>query len=83
MESISKEDLVEWLVPEIEERIEYKVIQSVIDALEERLYPPEGMIRKDFIRSVEEAEKRVREGKAESFKDADELNAFLESLKAE
>lgn len=39
------------------------------------------MVREEFVKGVKEAEKRVKEGKAKSFKDADELNAFLESLK--
>ena len=50
---------------------------------EEQCYPPEEMFREEFIKRVEEAEKRVKEGKVISFKDADELNAFLESLESE
>lgn len=34
---------------------------------EEQFYPPEEMFREEFIKSVEEAEKRVKEGKAKSF----------------
>ena len=48
---------------------------------EEQFYPPEEMFREEFVKSVEEAEKRVKEGKARTFKNASELNAFLESLK--
>ncbi|NQE05790.1 hypothetical protein C5S32_07960 [ANME-1 cluster archaeon GoMg1] len=50
---------------------------------EEQFYPPEEMFREEFVKSVEEAEKRVKEGKARTFKNASELNAFLESLKTE
>ena len=83
MKNVNEEDILVRLIPKIEERVTYKVIQRVIDALEEQLYPPEEMIRKEFIRSVKEAEKRVKEGRAIYFKDADELNAFLENLKGE
>ena len=80
---VEEEQLMERLAPRIEERIRYKIVRSIIDALEEQFYPPEEMFREEFMKSVEEAEKRVKEGKARSFKDANELNAFLESLKTE
>ncbi|MBE0517580.1 MAG: hypothetical protein IBX41_09430 [Methanophagales archaeon] len=80
---VDEEQLVERLAPRIEERIRYKIVRSIIDALEEQFYPPEEMLRDEFVKRVQEAEKRVKEGKAMSFKDADELNAFLESLKTE
>lgn len=80
---VEEEQLMERLAPRIEERIRYKIERSIIDALEEQFYPPEETFREEFIKSVEEAEKRVKEGKARSFKDANELNAFLESLKTE
>ncbi|MBA7512267.1 hypothetical protein ES705_04271 [subsurface metagenome] len=80
---VSEEELVERIVPKIEERIKYRIVRSIIDVLEEQFYPPEEMFREEFIERVKEAEKRVKEGKARSFKDANELNAFLESLKTE
>ena len=78
-----EEKLAERIIPEIEERIQYKVVRSIIDALEEQFYPPEEMFREEFIKSVEEAEKRVKEGKATSFKDIDELKTFLDRLGSE
>jgi lipoate-protein ligase A len=81
MNEEEEQKLVERLAPILEERIGYRILRNIIDALEEQFYPPEEMIREEFVKSVEEAEKRVKEGKAKSFKDADELNAFLESLK--
>lgn len=78
-----EEKLIEVIIPEIEERIQYKIVRNIIDALEEQFYPPEEMIREEFIKSVEEAERRVKEGKATSFKDVDELKAFLDSLGSE
>jgi hypothetical protein len=32
-------------------------VRSIIDALEEQFYPPEEMLRDEFVKSVEEAEK--------------------------
>ncbi|RCV66002.1 hypothetical protein C5S53_00830 [Methanophagales archaeon] len=80
---VEEEQLVERLAPRIEEKIRYRVVRSIINALEEQFYPPEEMFREEFVKSVEEAEKRVKEGKARTFKNASELNAFLESLKTE
>ena len=80
---IDEEELVKRLAPRIEEKIRYKILQSIVDALEEQCYPPEEMFREEFIKSVKEAEKRVKGGNLRSFKDADELDAFLESLKDE
>jgi transcriptional regulator CtsR len=82
-EMVEEKQLVERLAPRIEERIRYKIVRSIIDALEEQFYPPEEMFREEFVKSVEEAEKRVKEGKTKTFKNANELNAFLESLKTE
>lgn len=51
--------------------------------MEEQFYPPEEMIKEEFIKETEEAEKRVKEGKSKSFKNTEELNEFLEKLKHE
>ena len=80
---ISEAKLVERLAPMVEGKVRYKVVRSIIDTLEEQCYPPEEMFREEFIKRVEEAEKRVKEGKVRSFKNANELNAFLERLKDE
>ncbi len=73
---LSEEKLVEQIIPEIEERIQYKVVRSIIDALEEQFYPPEEMIREEFVKRIKEAEKEA--GKV--FKDKEELKAYLEGL---
>ncbi len=73
---VDKEKLIKRITPQIEERVKYQVLQSIIDALEEQVYPPEEMIREDFIKSVEEAEKE--HGKV--FKDVKELKQYLEGL---
>jgi lipoate-protein ligase A len=81
--NIEEEQFIERVVPRIEERIRHRIIQNIVDALEEQFYPPEEMIREEFIKSVEEAGNRVKEGKAKSFKDINELTDFLNGLKDE
>jgi hypothetical protein len=83
MTTLDEEALVERLAPKIEERIRYTIVQSIINALAEEFYPPEEQLREDFVKRVEAAEKRVKAGTARSFKDGDELMAFLERLKTE
>ncbi|HNX40375.1 MAG TPA: hypothetical protein PKK11_07295 [Methanothrix sp.] len=76
MMEIGEEDkkLIERLAPMIEDSLRYKIVRSLIDALEETSYPPEEMIREDFIEEIKEAEKEIKEGKSnrysiESFKE--------------
>jgi hypothetical protein len=83
MTTLDEEALVERLAPKIEERIRYKLVRSIIDALAEEFYPPEELLREDFVKRVEAAEQRVKAGTARSFKDSNELKAFLERLKTE
>jgi hypothetical protein len=42
---VEEEQLVERLAPRIEEKIRYRVVRSIINALEEQFYPPEEMFR--------------------------------------
>ena len=76
---VEEKQLVERLAPRIEERIRYRVVRSIIDALEEQFYPPEEMFREEFVKSVEEAEKES----GRIFKDREELKEYLESLAEE
>lgn len=76
---VSEEELVERLAPRIEEKIRYRIIQSIIDALEELFYPPEEMFREEFAKRVEEAEKE----NGRIFKDREGLKEYLESLAKE
>jgi lipoate-protein ligase A len=64
---VEEEQLVERLVPRIEEKIRYRVVRSIINALEEQFYPPEEMFREEFVKSVEEAEKAIKEGKSKRY----------------
>jgi len=56
--------------------VRYKVVQGIIQALEEQFYPPEDMIREEFIKEVENAEKE--HGKV--FKNVEELKQYLKNL---
>jgi len=64
---IDDEKLVDRLVPKVEERIKFHIMRDIINALEEEFYPPEYMIREDFIRSVEEAEEEIKKGKSKVY----------------
>ena len=69
MMELSEEDrkLIERLAPMLEDNLKYKIVRSIIDALEETSYPPEEMMQKDFIRDIEEAENDIKEGKSKRF----------------
>ncbi len=69
MMELSDEDrkLIERLVPMLEDSLKYKIVRSIIDALEETSYPPEEMMQEDFIRDIEEAENDIKEGKSNRY----------------
>jgi len=69
MMEISEEErkLIEKLAPVLEERLRYKLVRSIIDALEEQTYPPEDTLRQDFINSVRRADKEIRESKSKRY----------------
>ena len=80
MSNISEnEKLLEQILPEVEERVQYRIVRNIIDTLQEQFYPPEEMIREEFIKSVEEAEKES----GRVFKNREELTAYLDSLAGE
>ena len=69
MMELSDEDrkLIERLAPMLEDSLKYKIVRSLIDALEETSYPPEEMMREDFIKDIEEAEKDIKKGKIKRY----------------
>lgn len=69
MMQLSDEDrkLVERLAPILEDSLKYKIVRSLIDALKETSYPPEEMIKEDFIKSVLDAEEDIRDGKSKRY----------------
>jgi len=81
MMELSDEDrkLVERLAPILEDSLKYKIVRSLIDALEETSYPPEEMIREDFIKNVVDAEKDIEGGKSKKYS----YDAFKKQFSAE
>ena len=60
----------------IEARIKHRIVQSIVDTLDENFYPPEEMIKEEYIKQVEDAQKE--EGLI--FNNTEELKKHLESL---
>jgi hypothetical protein len=87
----NKEKLVMELAPQIEKmveerlesRITHRVVMAIIEKLEEDFYPPEDMIKPEFIKSVEEAEKRIKSGKSIVFKNKGDLESWLNKIRDE
>ncbi len=79
MTDLSEEEqmLVMKLAPVLENNLRYKIIRSIIDALEEQTYPPEDMLQEDFIRSIQEAEAEVKEGKSRRYSHEEFKRKFL------
>jgi hypothetical protein len=79
MTDLSEEEqmLVMKLAPVLENSLRYKIIRSIIDALEEQTYPPEDMLQEDFIRSIQEAEAEVKEGKSQRYSREEFKRKFL------
>lgn len=80
----NKEKLAAELAPKVEklleERIKFKIVQSIVDTLEERFYPPEELLNPEFVKSVEAAEKRVKSGESVKFKNREDFESFLNKL---
>ena len=53
-------------------------MRSIIGALEETSYPPEEMMREDFIRDIEEAENDIKDGESKRY----HCNAFMKQFTA-
>lgn len=77
---VDEEELVKHITPKIEERVRFEVIQSIINALEEQCYPPEEMIREEFIKEVKEAEKRVKLGESKTYSYEEFKRRFLANV---
>lgn len=79
MMDLSEEEqiLVMKLAPVLENSLRYKIIRSIIDALEEQTYPPEDMFQEDFISSIEEVEKEIEEGRSRRYSHEEFKRKFL------
>ncbi|MCD4845268.1 MAG: hypothetical protein K8R25_12355 [Methanosarcinales archaeon] len=47
---------------ELKKELHQEILTEILDIIRDEFYPPEEKIRKEFIRKVEEAERRVKEG---------------------
>ncbi len=70
-------EIIKQIAPKIEERIKFEVVKTITDALEEQFYPPEEMIREEFVKEIEEAEKE----KGKVFSNKEELEQYLENMR--
>lgn len=52
---------------ELKKELGREILIEVLDIIRDEFYPPEEKIRKAFIKKVEEAEKRVKEGKFSNY----------------
>ena len=52
----------EWKL-DLKKELRQEILAEVLDIIRDEFYPPEEKIRKEFIKKVEEAERRVKEGK--------------------
>ena len=52
---------------ELKKELRQEIITEVLDIIRDEFYPAEEKIRPDFIKAVEEAERRVAEGNASTY----------------
>lgn len=85
MKKMDEQKLADRIAPIVEKKIEarmkHRIVQSIVDALDEQTYPPEEMIREEYVKEVHEAEKRVKRKECKSFKNSDELLGYLNKLR--
>ncbi|MBW6518276.1 MAG: hypothetical protein K0A89_07220 [ANME-2 cluster archaeon] len=53
---------LEQLKLELKKELRQEILTEVLDIIRDEFYPPEENIRKEFIKKVEEAERRAKEG---------------------
>lgn len=71
------EETIEQIAERVEEKIKYRIIRSIIEALEEQFYPPEDLLKEEFIEEVEKAEEEVKEGKSRIYSIEDFRREFM------
>lgn len=62
---------------ELKKELRQEILTEVLDIIRDEFYPPEEKIRKEFIKKVEEAERRVKEGKFSKYTVEDFEKRFL------
>jgi len=69
-------NLEEWKL-DLKRELRQEILAEVLDIIRDEFYPPEEKIRKEFIKKVEEAERRVKEGKFSKYTPTEFENRFL------
>lgn len=62
---------------ELKKELRQEILTEVLDIIRDEFYPPEEKIRKEFIKKVEEAERRVKEGKFSKYTSEEFEKRFL------
>ncbi len=62
---------------ELKRELRQEILIEVLDIIRDEFYPPEEQIRNEFIKKVEEAERRVKEGKFSKYTTEEFERRFL------
>ena len=62
---------------ELKSELRQEILTEVLDIIRDEFYPPEDKIRKQFIKKVEEAERRVKKGKFSKYTQEEFEKRFL------
>lgn len=57
--------------------ITYLIEKRIVEVIREEIYPPESVFKKKFIKSVKEAEKRIKQGKGKTYSYKEFKKKFL------
>lgn len=61
----------------LKKELKQEILTEVLDIIRDEFYPPEEKIRKEFVKKVEAAERRVKEGKFTQYTPEDFEKSFL------
>ncbi len=75
--SLKEEQLIQKIIPKLEKKLMPKITQKVMDMVHEEFYPPESMFKKSFVKSVDAASKRLRQGKGKIYSYREFKSKFL------
>ena len=62
---------------ELKQELRQEILTEVLEIIRDEFYPPDENIRKEFIKKVEEAERRVKEGKFSKYTTEEFEKKFL------
>lgn len=62
---------------ELKQELRQEILTEVLEIIRDEFYSPEENIRKEFIKKVEEAERRVKEGKFSKYTTEEFEKRFL------